>query len=401
MRAIVAIVRARGPRRLAAAGWFALAAVVAIGAGDPSTVDARPEVARHRGASWWPRSSRATAAEARAEVVRLRAALADRDREIAALRAEVGRLRASAPAIPPPTTVAKTLPRRIAPLPAAPRETAVEEWKPTDTLSVFLGLDGSKQPQDFGVNAHFGGRFAANWGVPVWKERGVGLQVGTALNFTEYAVGVVERIESSSGRDQSFTTVGLYGRDPRGRYNWGAGYDFLYQDAFTKTHLGQWRFRGGVATSPRDEVGFNVALKGRDDTGYFGSTPVALSVINQGVLYYTRTWQTATATTLWLGLADGHDQTNIALGDLAPERTEFVYGAQIDVPLTDRLKLFGQANFIRPADSGTVDAFLGFEFHPGGKLLARGGKPGPYDPVLPVAGNPTFSTDLRRRPGRR
>ena len=26
---------------------------------------------------------------------------------------------------------------------------------------LFLGLEGSKQPQEFGANAHFGGRFSA------------------------------------------------------------------------------------------------------------------------------------------------------------------------------------------------------------------------------------------------
>ena len=36
-----------------------------------------------------------------------------------------------------------------------------------DNVSIFVGLEGSKQPQDFGINANFGGRFALNWGFPL------------------------------------------------------------------------------------------------------------------------------------------------------------------------------------------------------------------------------------------
>jgi hypothetical protein len=41
-----------------------------------------------------------------------------------------------------------------------------------ENLSLFGGLEGSKQPQDFGVNAHFGGRFHANMGLPLLPECG-------------------------------------------------------------------------------------------------------------------------------------------------------------------------------------------------------------------------------------
>ena len=33
-----------------------------------------------------------------------------------------------------------------------------------ENLSVFAGLDGSKQPQDLGINANMGLRLSANWG---------------------------------------------------------------------------------------------------------------------------------------------------------------------------------------------------------------------------------------------
>src|SRR5205823_6085906 len=46
-----------------------------------------------------------------------------------------------------------------------------------DNFYVFGGLDGAKEPEDLGVNANFGARLHFNWGIPVWQEAGVGLQV--------------------------------------------------------------------------------------------------------------------------------------------------------------------------------------------------------------------------------
>ena len=44
-----------------------------------------------------------------------------------------------------------------------------------DNISLLLALDGSKQPQDLGVNAQFGGRGAVNMGVPLVRDWGLGL----------------------------------------------------------------------------------------------------------------------------------------------------------------------------------------------------------------------------------
>ncbi|WP_146505701.1 hypothetical protein [Rubinisphaera italica] len=50
-----------------------------------------------------------------------------------------------------------------------------------DVLEFFAGLEGSKQPQDFGVNAHMGTRVHVNYGSIIVPEWGLGLQVGTAI----------------------------------------------------------------------------------------------------------------------------------------------------------------------------------------------------------------------------
>jgi hypothetical protein len=262
-----------------------------------------------------------------------------------------------------------------------------------DNLSLFLGLEGSKQPQDFGVNAHFGGRFAANWGMPLVRDHGVGVQIGTSINYTDNAVQVFERIEGTTGRFQSLTTVGVFQRTAGGLV-WGAGYDFLFADYFDEFYLGQWRGTAGYALNCCDEFGVRVAISDKRESGSFGAIPVTLDPITQGSLYWRHTWESLTETSFWVGIAEGHGEANVALGDRPPVDERLVFGADIHVPLTDRLALFGEANFITPADTGTVDAYLGVVYYPaGGAHYAR---KRPFAPVLPVASNPSFSVDLAR-----
>jgi hypothetical protein len=48
--------------------------------------------------------------------------------------------------------------------PAAAQQSAIGAPQPSifENLSLFAGLDGSKQPQDLGINANMGLRLAAN-----------------------------------------------------------------------------------------------------------------------------------------------------------------------------------------------------------------------------------------------
>ena len=261
-----------------------------------------------------------------------------------------------------------------------------------ENLSLFVGLEGSKQPQDFGVNAHFGGRFQANLGLPLVPACGLGMQVGTSLNYTDNAVQVIERIEGTSERFQSFTTVGLFQRADCG-VSWAVGYDFLYQDYFDNFNLGQARGDVGYQINSCNEFGAWFALSVEKDRGSFGTIPLVLDPITQGSLYWQRNWENDAQTTFWLGVAEGHGEANVALGDLPPVGERLVFGSDVFVPLSPTLALFGQANFLTPADTGTVDAFLGIAFFPGGSHGARSRK---FAPRLSVANNTTFANDLSR-----
>jgi hypothetical protein len=260
-------------------------------------------------------------------------------------------------------------------------------------LSFQAALEGSKQPQDFGVNANFGGRAAVNWGLPIWREAGLGLQIGTSINATSNAVQVFERVEGSTGRTQNFTTVGLFQRFDSG-FVWGAGYDFLLQDSYDWFALGQFRGRVGYFVNPWNEIGFQGSLRSQGDDGRFLTIPVRLQPITQASAYYHHTFATGVTFGGWAGIAAPHSEANVALGDLPRTKNTFVFGSDLYAPLNDFLAVVGEANFILPADTGTVDSYLGIELRPWGGALA--GRRNRYAPMMPVAGSTSMSVDLRR-----
>lgn len=258
-------------------------------------------------------------------------------------------------------------------------------------FNFFVGIEGSKQPQDFGVSANFGGRTSLNWSRPLLRNYGIGFQIGTAINATTAATRVNELLGEDTQRYQSFTTLGLFQRLDNGWF-WGVGYDFLFQDTYDQFQLGQWRMRGGKTLNANNEVGMTIMLPGDRDTGFFNATQVSLDPIAQGTLYWRHFWQSGAQTTVWGGIAEGHGESNAITGFSPAQDEVFVFGADILCPLNNMLAIYGETNLMMPADTGTVDAFLGLQFFPGGAYQARRQR---YSPVLPVAGSTSFSVDLQ------
>lgn len=263
-----------------------------------------------------------------------------------------------------------------------------------DELSIFLGVDGSKQPQDFGVNANLGGQVSMNWGLPVVPEYGIGGQIGTGFTSTANAVRVYELLGETTNRTQSFTTVGLFQRTDSG-WSWGFVHDFLYEDYFDRFDLSQWRTRGSYLVTAQDEIGLTAALRGHSDSGEFlGGLPVTLQPINQGHGYWRHFWSTGAQTTAWAGLADGHGEDNAVTG-LAPDQDDvFVMGADVLMPLNASFAIYGETNMIMPPDTGTVDAFLGLQWYPRGNTFSA--RRSAFSPLLPLASPASFAVDLFR-----
>lgn len=277
--------------------------------------------------------------------------------------------------------------------PATCRQSTCDTWWWGDELTLFGGLDGSKQPQDFGVNANLGGQAHFNWGLPLSEQYGVGMQVGHAIVHTDNAVRVFELMGEAKNRTQNYTTIGLFQRTDNG-FAWGFAHDWLQEESFDDFQLRQWRVRGMQDLGRCDQVGVTVNLYGEGSQGLYNTTAVRLEPIEQGSLFWRHWWPTGAQTTCWGGLAAGHGEDNAVTGPSPRFGESYLMGADILTPLNNYLAIYGETNLIFPADSGTVDAFLGVQFYPGGK--ARRARRGLYSPLLPVASPTAFSVDLQQ-----
>jgi hypothetical protein len=261
-----------------------------------------------------------------------------------------------------------------------------------ENLSLFVGPDGSKQPQDLGINAEMGVRFAANWGFPISERFKLGAQVGAASNISDGAVHVLDQIGGPGHRTQTFVTMGVFQRPSR--FNWGLVYDLSLERYYDDFRFSQWRGQAGYSVTDSDEVGtwFTKSAHGQD--GHLGLTAVRLDPISQVNAYTRHTWANHAQTTVWVGVANAHSNIVWVLPDNSTSGHMLVYGSALDIPLSERFGVTGAANFITPSGTGTVDAFLGLTFYPGrgGFRAARN----TFAPLTTVANNPTMAIDLRR-----
>lgn len=266
---------------------------------------------------------------------------------------------------------------------------------PAGTLTSFFGIDGSKQPQDFGANANLGLAAQLNYSGPLMPNYGIGFQIGTRAVFAGNAVQVYELLGESTDRFQNFTTVGLYQRLNSG-LAYGIAYDYLTQESFDNFSLGQWRFRASFDLTPVDEIGVTLNFSDRSDIGRFNSESVVLDPIEQMHIYLRRNWQSGVNTSFWIGVADKHAEENAITGTLPPKTNQILFGADLFAPLNGWMAIYGETNLVMPADTGAVDAYLGVQIAPQGICRSRS-RQNRFRSFLPVASSPSFTTDLNRR----
>ena len=262
-------------------------------------------------------------------------------------------------------------------------------WR--DNFSVLGGIDGAKGPEDLGISANFGFRFAVQTAGPLVADWGLGLQIGTGVNYHRTATRFLHLDTGVRDRDQWFSTIGLFQRTDCG-INWGIAYDVLAEHYYSDFTLGQWRAQIGYQIDETSEIGVWGTLRERGDSVLVSRTPLTVEPINQYALFLRHIWPTGVMTRGWLGLAEEHGRFILGGPAYTQAHHPFLFGADVYIPLSDSWAIFGEANFITPNDSGTVTAFLGLVYYPsataGTALRNR------FAPLLPIANNPSFGVNV-------
>lgn len=261
-----------------------------------------------------------------------------------------------------------------------------------ENLSVFFGMDGAKEPIDLGINARFGYRFHINWGLPLVEDWNLGLHLGFGYNQANNAVRVLRVIGASRDIQQTFFSAGIFHRSEMG-LNWEVAWDYRADEYFESINTSQWRGLLSVNLNDRNEVGFWGTYRDRIDRAHLGALWFNVKPVNQVNLFWRHTWDMQIVTGMWAGIAEEHGRLLALLPGESAVQHPFVFGADVFVPLSDQLAIWGEAQFITPNDSGTVIATLGVAWYPWGRTTSQ--PRGAFAPLLPTASNASFTLDAQ------
>lgn len=176
--------------------------------------------------------------------------------------------------------------------------------------------------------------------------------------------------------------------------HWAIAWDLLHQSYYDVTTLHQLRGRAGWQVGEQDALGVRGTWSmNQSQSARVADTTVELSPIDQAAAFWLHEWTSGARTECWLGVADGHGEVVHVFPHTSRVSPAPLFGTALHVPLNDRLAIYGEGNFILPADSGTVDAYLGVVYYLG---RSKSDSRQSFAPPMDAAGNTSFAVDLRR-----
>ncbi len=268
-------------------------------------------------------------------------------------------------------------------------------WGASDTLwpsdgyhvSFLSTVDAFKGPLDLdNQNGNFGVQFGVNAGMPLSPCWGISVQAGTGVVLSDFHG---TQFSGNKTRDQSFTTVGLSQRVPlgEGRLKYGFVFDWLQDDYFDNLRMSQWRVKLAYDLTPSSEIGLWANIPNDGDTALLDMgngrvLPERFKPFSQGYFYWNRCFGAGNSITGWLGVAE--------------EPGEMIFGGDAHFPISQRMSVVGNVNYITPSASGVSgqdeevwNVSVGLELTLGrGRNICRSSA---NKPMFPLASNGSFA----------
>jgi hypothetical protein len=256
-------------------------------------------------------------------------------------------------------------------------------------LSLFAGAHGFKGPVDLGRNGNFGLHEGVNLGGPLSWHSQLGYQIGMAAVHSNFSGSRTVGGQATRGdRDQIFLTAGIFRRALCPGIQWGAAFDLMHDSYYYDAAADLKQFRAeisSVRTGGR-EVGFWGAFSiGDDVVSVNRRTLFTIEPTEQFAFFYRRYFESGGQGRLWTGFTGQGDG---------------LLGADLSIPLGRGWTLENRASYLIPregrgADGQPEEAWglsIRLVWHLG--RSARCAEDSPYSPLLPVADNSLFLTDL-------
>lgn len=275
-----------------------------------------------------------------------------------------------------------------------------DECPPYGIVGIF-GFDSFKGVSDSSYSSNFGAVTGLNAAVPVpgLRDYGIGWQLGMTYGVYDFD-GRINSVNDAQSQQQTFLTTGFY-RKASGdqQLSFGLVYDWMFNNnwgALTNAQtMGQWRSQFEWAFSGSNAVGVYGCVRDRSSVQLHNGFPVTDRPVSQVNLFWHHKFESAADSYLWVGLPQ-RDRLNGdgSLGD-------WIIGANIQVPLTQRLALYGNAQYMHPSAAAGAYASMeadwnigaGIVWYFGGNAVSHSINGKCWLPYMPVANNSTFLVD--------
>ncbi len=223
----------------------------------------------------------------------------------------------------------------------------------------FAGLDSFKGISDGSYESNFGAVAGVNSALLLPTDYNIGWQLGMSYGvydldgWGEHSVN-----NSSTSQQQIFVTTGFFHKANEGRrLSYGIVYDWMINDHWgvygNNPTLGQWRGQIEYALTECNSVGvwgtvsdryYRRAVRDQDT--------LRNAAVNQANLFWHHKFCSGADSWVYFGVPERYALTHD--GSLG----SWMVGANLQVPLSDRLALYANGSYFRPCASAGGDAAM-------------------------------------------
>lgn len=265
----------------------------------------------------------------------------------------------------------------------------------------FFGVDAFKGISDDALNSNFGAVAGLNSAIGAFglADYGIGWQLGMSYGVYDWNGGNL--VNPRDNQQQMFVTTGFF-RKAAGdqRLSFGIVYDWMINDNWgvfgVNPTMGQWRGQIEWAVSGSNAFGLYGCI---DDLFSVQNVQGQVTVRNQSLtqvnLFWHHKFVSGADSWLWVGAPE-----NVRLGQPG-SLGDFIVGANIQVPISERLALYGNAQYMHPSAAVGPNAAIEEDWNIGAGIVWYFGGHARSDkingkcwlPYMPVANNSTFLVD--------
>jgi hypothetical protein len=277
-----------------------------------------------------------------------------------------------------------------------------EEGPAVGVVGIF-GFDAFNGISENRLQSNFGPVLGFNTAAPLFglAEYGFGWQTGLTYGVYDLdgRVDALPGVNTAESQQQIFVTTGFYrkaGADQR--LNFGLVYDWMFNTEWgalgVSPTLGQWRGQVEYILSNSNGVGVYGCLR---DLGAVSDLFVTTRPISQVNLFWHHKFDAGADSWLWVGVPE-RDRLSGAgsLGD-------WIVGANVQVPLSEKIALYGNAQYMHPSQAAGPQAALdstwnvgaGIMWYLGGHARSESLNGKCWTSYLPMANNSNFLVDQR------